>query len=139
MLGILFFIPGMSGVINNDVTANTATLSHVSGVSMDVAYEPIVHLNEPTTVSLSMMSVYGNKSQFSIRVGQRLLDRFTISEINPKPLSIRDGLGETIFLFPVVNDNTVLFTFVPTEIGKTAATLQNGTDPPVAFTLTTVR
>lgn len=134
-LPLLLFIPG---AFNGGVLAHSSTLSHVSGTSMEVAYEPTVRLHEPSTLSLSVMNVFGYQGQFSIRIEKRLSDNFSVLQVSPKPLSTNVNQYETVYLFSATGDNSVAFTLMPKVVGKTAATLQYGTDPPVAFSITTL-
>jgi hypothetical protein len=102
-----------------------------------VAYAPAVHLRQPTVLSLSTMSVFGNKGHFSIRVGQKLLQNFSISHITPEPLTSYTDGGEHIYGFSGGGKNAVSITLMPNVLGRTAGTLQYGLDPPVPFSITT--
>ncbi|MHB8660421.1 MAG: hypothetical protein ACYC75_00560 [Minisyncoccota bacterium] len=130
---LLISFPAFSAVI----TAQPFAPSHASGINMEVAYEPIARLGEPTTLSLSPMSMFGNKGEFSIRVGKALSDNFSISQINPQPLSTRTDLDGVLYLFSAADMNTLTLTLVPKFVGETAATLQYDLDPPIAFSINT--
>ena len=135
-LGILFIAPG---VFSAGALVYPSETSHANGVSLQVTYESVVHLHEPTVLTLFVMNPFGNKGQFSIRAGKDLTDAFSVVDIHPEPLSIYKGLKETVYLFPAGGTATLTFTLMPESIGKTANTLQFGVDPPIGFSMTTLR
>ena len=134
-LGILFILPGVFG--NATPPPPSPTISRASGVDITVTYEPIVRLHTPTIFSLSIMSVFGKNGQFSIRVGNTVSDNFSISHVNPIPVSTSVDRNGTVYIFSAEKTDTVVFTLVPEMVGNTAATIQYGLDIPVAFSLAT--
>lgn len=135
-VGLLLIAPG---VLTFEALAPHSPTVQAAGLNLEVAYAPVVHLGKPTTISLSTMSVFGNKGQFSIRIGKRLTENFSITDITPAPLAIHtsDRGGETLYSFSRGGKDAVTFTLVPRTIGRTAATMQYGLDPPVPFSITT--
>lgn len=135
-VGLLLVVPGM---LTFEALAPRSPTRQVAGLNLEVTYAPVVHLGKPTTVSLSTMSVFGNKGQFSIRVGKKLTENFSITDITPAPLSIHtsDRGGETLYSFSRGGKDAVTFTLIPKTVGRTAATMQYGLDPPVPFSITT--
>jgi hypothetical protein len=134
-VGLLLIAPGIFSI---DALAPHTGLAHAAGLNLDIGYVPTVHLHTPTTLTLSTMSVFGTKGQFSIRLGKKLLDNFTIAEITPKPLSARIDGNQYIYFFSGGGKDAVQFSLVPKVVGRTAATIQYGLDPPVPFSITTV-
>lgn len=134
-VGLLLIAPGMFSV---DALLPRSQLLHATGLNLDVAYEPTAYLHKPTTVSLSTMSVFGTKGHFSVRAGKRLLENFTISDISPQPIATEVDGDQSIFIFSTGGKDAVKITLVPKTVGRTAATLQYGLDPPVPFSITTV-
>lgn len=132
--GLLLIAPGMLTI---GAFASHGTEVHVSGLNLDVAYAPTAHLRQPTDLTLSTMSVFGNKGHFSLRVGQKLLQNFSISHITPEPLASSTDGGEVIYTFAGGGKDAVVITLLPNILGRTAGTLQYGLDPPVPFSITT--
>lgn len=134
-VGVLLIAPG---IITVDALTPHAEMSHAAGLNLDIAYEPAVHRHQPTTLSLSTMSIFGTKGQFSVRIGKKLLDNFAISNIDPQPVSSGTDGDQSIYTFPAGGKDAVRITLMPKVVGKTAATLQYGLDPPVPFSITTL-
>lgn len=133
--GLLLIAPGMFAAA---ALGPHAAISHVSGLNLDIAYAPVAHLRQPTTLVLTTMSVFGTKGNFSLRIGKKLLENFSIISISPEPLVIAVDGGENNYRFLGGGKDAVTFTLMPKHAGRTAATLQYGLDPPIAFTITTV-
>lgn len=135
-IGLLIIVPG---IFTFEALAPHSPTIQATGLNLEVAYAPVVHLVKPTAISLSTMSVFGNKGQFSIRIGKKLAENFSITDITPAPLAIHtsDRGGETLYSFSKGGKDAVTFTLVPRTIGRTAATMQYGLDPPVPFSITT--
>lgn len=134
-VSILLIAPGIMTV---DALTPHVETSHAAGLNLDVSFEPSVHLHKPTTLSLSTMSVFGTKGQFSIRIGKKLLDNFAISLIEPQPMSIGTDGNQSVYMFRAGGKDAVRITLIPKVVGRTAATLQYGLDPPVPFSITTL-
>lgn len=135
-LSILLIAPGIFTF--EALVPPSSMVMHAAGLNLDVAYAPIVHLQQPTSISLSTMSVFGTKGHFSIRVGQKLSDNFTITNITPAPLAVHTSdRGEVSYSFSGGGRDAVTLTLVPKMLGRTAATLQYGLDPPIPFSITT--
>ncbi|MHB8710563.1 MAG: hypothetical protein ACYC6X_03385 [Minisyncoccota bacterium] len=130
---------GVPSVFGGGVVTAQPLVAHASGINLRVTYEPTTHLQEPTTLSLSITSIFGSKGKFSIRAGRVFSDAFLVSRINPEPLSILVGQDETVYMFPPTDNGIVTFTLTPKRIGVTATTLQYDVDPPVGFFMNTVR
>lgn len=135
MGGLLLLAPGMLTV---GAFAPHTALAHVSGLNLDIAYATVVHVRQPTTLTLSTMSVFGAKGHFSLRLGQKLLENFSIVQITPEPIASSTEGGETIYSFSGGGKDAVTLTLMPKTLGKTAATLQYGLDTPIPFSITTV-
>lgn len=133
--GLLLIVPG---ILTIDALIPRPGLSHAAGLNLDVTYASTVHLNRATTLTLSTMSVFGNKGHFSVRIGTKLLENFAITEIQPQPLSALIDGNQSIYTFSGGGKDAVKMTLIPKVIGRTAATLQYGLDPPVPFSISTV-
>lgn len=135
VLGMLLIAPGLFTV---GALLPHSDMSQVSGLNLNVRYTPTNRINEPTLIVLSTMSVFGTKGQFSIRVGKNITENFSISNISPEPLRERLDGNQTVYVFSGGGNNAVTFTLIPKIVGRTAATLQYGLDPPIAFSLSTL-
>jgi hypothetical protein len=133
--GLLLIVPGVFTV---DALASQGSLSHATGLDMEVAYTPTAHLRTPTTVTISTMSVFGTKGHFSLRIGKKLRENFSITSITPQPLTADTDGNESVYTFTGGGKDAVQITLVPNVVGRTAATIQYGLDPPIPFSLTTV-
>jgi hypothetical protein len=133
-LSLLLVMPWVFG---GSVPTSAFGPSYARGINMNVAYEPIIHLHVPTAFTLSVTSTFRNTGQFSIRVENKLSDTFSISQIDPKPISTRVDKGGTTYFFSAIKSNVIIFTLIPKSIGRTSITFQYGVDTPVAFSVTT--
>lgn len=134
-VGLLLIAPG---IVTFDALVPHSPVSHAAGLNLDIGYASTVHLNQPMTLTLSTMSVFGSKGHFSLRVGKKLLENFSIAEINPQPLSSGVDGDQNIYTFSGGGKDAVTMTLIPKMVGRTAATLQYGLDPPVPFSIATV-
>lgn len=133
--GLLLIGPGMLSAV---MLGPNAPIVHASGLNLDIAYAPVAHMHQPFTLVLSTMSVFGTKGHFNLRVGEKLLENFSIASITPDPVAQTTSDGEEIYSFAGGGKDAVTLTLVPEHTGRTAATLQYGLDPPIPFSLTTV-
>jgi hypothetical protein len=134
-MSLLLIAPG---IVTVDALTLHSEIEHASGLNLDVAYAPVTHLNQPSTLTLSTMSVFGTHGHFSLRIGGKLEQNFSITSVTPKPLSVDTDRGETVYTFTGGGKNAVTLTVMPHALGRTAATIQYGLDPPVPFSLSTV-
>jgi hypothetical protein len=134
-LGLLFVLPGVFG---GGVLTNAFETSRANGINMTAEYESAVHLHTPTTITLSITSIFRNTGQFSIRVENKLSEHFSISQIDPQPFLTRVDKSGTVYFFSAIKNNTLIFTLIPEAIGRSAVTLQYNVDTPVAFSITTI-
>ncbi len=134
-LSPLLLVPAVFGA--GVMTAFPASLS-ATGIHLNVRYAPTAHLYHTSALELTALSPFGDEGEFTIRVGQKLLDDFDIAAVHPQPVAIHVGANETSYVFSHVKRGQVTFTLVAQSIGKTAATLQYGVDPPIAFVLNTL-
>lgn len=134
-VGIILIAPG---IFTFDSLAAQSALTHAAGLNLDVAYAPVAHLHVPTTLTLTTMSVFGAKGHFSLRIGKSLGQNFSIASITPQPLTTSVDGNETLYTFSGGGKDAVQITLVPKVVGRTAATLQYGLDPPVPFSVTTM-
>lgn len=134
-VGLLLIAPS---IFTLEALAPHSPTVQAAGLNLEVTYAPVVHLGQPTAVSLSTMSVFGTKGQFSIRVGKKLTENFSIVDIAPAPTAIHTSdRGETSYSFRGGGKDAVTFTLVPRVVGRTPATMQYGLDAPVPFSITT--
>jgi hypothetical protein len=133
-VGVLLIVPGIFTI---DSLAPHASIVHAAGLNLDIAYAPTAHLNRPATLTLSTMSVFGARGHFSLRIGKKLKENFSIASISPKPLTSNTDGDESVYTFTGGGKDAVEITLVPNTIGRTAATIQYGLDPPVPFSITT--